>query len=150
MATRSLRAGVVSVTTSTLALSPEAHAGMVMLLDRAAGVTITLPPAIGSGDLYSFVVGTVPTSNQHRINVTGNDSMRGTAVFESDNASDAALAFVTGADTDQLNLNGTTTGGASIGDWVDLLDIKADQWAVRVQASASGTEATPFSTGQIS
>lgn len=141
--------GIVNVTGSTITLTAASHAGRLIGLNAAAGVTATLPAATATGDQYRFVVSIVPTSNQHRINVVGNDSMRGTAIFESDNATDGTVSFVTAADTDQLNMNGTTTGGASIGDHVTLTDILADVWAVQVQASASGTEATPFSTGQV-
>lgn len=145
-----VQGGRVNVTDATVTVTADRHAGKIILLNRAAGVTVTLPAATATGNKYHFIVGVVPTSNQHRINVVGDDSCRGTAIFETDNASDGVVGFVTGTDTDQINLNGTTTGGASIGDEVILVDILADVWAVKVRASASGTEATPFSTGQVS
>jgi hypothetical protein len=44
-----------------------------------------------------------------------------------------------------VTLNGTTTGGVSIGDWVEFEDILGTGWAVRGVVNQSGTEATPFS-----
>lgn len=134
---------------ATLTLTVATHSGRIILLDTAAGTTLTLPAATGSGAVFTAIVSVVPTSNQHRINVVGNDACVGTAIFESDNATDGVVGFVTGADTDQINLNGTTTGGLSRGDRVELVDIATDLWAVTIQASSSGTEATPFATGQV-
>jgi hypothetical protein len=42
-------------------------------------------------------------------------------------------------------LNGTTTGGVSIGDEITLIDIASNQYMVKGILTASGTEATPFS-----
>ena len=45
----------------------------------------------------------------------------------------------------RVSAAGTTTGGAAIGDWVELVDIATNQWAVRGQLTHSGIQATPFS-----
>ena len=41
--------------------------------------------------------------------------------------------------------DGTTTGGVSIGDYVELEDIKSGVWGVTGHVTGSGTEATMFS-----
>jgi hypothetical protein len=41
-------------------------------------------------------------------------------------------------------MDGSTKGGIK-GDIIELEDIAADTWSVRVMGSATGTEATPFS-----
>ena len=69
--------------------------------------------------------------------------MTGTAIILQD-AADTASAFETAATDDTVTWNGTTTGGIK-GDSCELIDIASGLWWVRVMASATGTEATPFS-----
>lgn len=118
-------------------------AGTVCLINAAAGLTITLPPATGLGDRYTLFVGTTVTSNSVVIQVTGNDIMSGLALSAAD--TDATVnGWETAATSDTITFNGTTTGGIK-GDQVELIDVAADTWAVCVVSSSSGTEATPFS-----
>lgn len=134
---------------STLAVTVAAHDGKTILLDTAAGSTCTLPAATGSGARIRFAVSVKPTSNQHRITVTGNDAFYGSInILDLDAAAQAAYAA--GSDADQLNLNGTTTGG-QIGDFVTVEDVAADKWQVFGQAvcPAGSNPATPFATGQV-
>jgi hypothetical protein len=56
--------------------------------------------------------------------------------------------FEAGADTDRINMNGTTTGGLK-GTKIELEDIATDTWQVHLVGAATGTEATPFQTGQV-
>lgn len=127
-----------------------AHHNRTVLLDTAAGTTITLPAATGSGLRFRLAVTVAPTSNQHRVNVTGNDAFVGTInILDLD--STAQAAFAAGSDADQINLNGTTTGG-KIGDWLTFEDVLADRWHVmgQLQCPAGSNVATPFATGQVS
>jgi hypothetical protein len=62
-----------------------------------------------------------------------------------DSATDAARTWVPGATDDTITLNGTTTGGKDIGNWIEFTDCSATMWAVRGFITASGSEATPFS-----
>lgn len=137
---------------STLTLTEAAHDGKVIALDTAAGTTITLPAATGSGAKFTFVVTVKPTSNQHRINVVGNDEFVGSVnILDADAAAQAAYAAADAGDADQLDLNGTTKGGL-VGDWLEVIDILADNWHVRGQlvCPAGSNPATPFATGQVS
>lgn len=133
----------VNVTASTLAVTAAAHDGRVVTLNRAAGIAVTLPAATGSGLKLHFVIGTAVTSNSTTIKVTGDDTMTGNAILGQDSA-DTAVLFEAGATADTVTLNGSTTGGLK-GDSVELIDIAADLWWVRVMGAATGTEATPFS-----
>lgn len=133
----------ISITASTFAPLASQHTGAVLLLNRAAGVTVTLPAATGSGAKFMFIVGTTVTSNSDKIQVTGDDVMTGTAIFAAD-AGDTAVMFETASDSDTITLNGSTTGGIK-GDSIEVIDIAADTWWVRVMGSATGTEATCFS-----
>lgn len=134
---------IVNLTAATLAVTELAHDGKVITVNKADGTAITLPAATGSGTKLHFVIGTTITSVGTTIKVTGDDTMTGTAWVAQD-AADTVVAFEAGATADTITLNGTTTGGLK-GDSIELIDIAADLWWVRVMAAATGTEATPFS-----
>lgn len=136
-------ARVVNATAATLAVTEADHDSKVVTLNRAAGIAVTLPAATGSGTRLQFIIGTTVTSNSTTIKVTGNDIMAGQAIVAQD-AADTVVGFETAADSDTITLNGTTTGGIK-GDNIELIDIATDLWWVRVEGSATGTEATPFS-----
>ena len=55
------------------------------------------------------------------------------------------VGFEADGTDDTITLDGTTTGGAAIGDYIELMDIAANQYVVRGNLTATGTEATPFS-----
>lgn len=97
----------------------------------------------GGGGIYKFIVGAVNTSN-YVITRAGSDAIKGGLIFNSDNASNAVIGFETQSAT-TITLNGTTKGGAGIGDTVILEDCAAATWCVRGQVTESGAEATPFS-----
>lgn len=121
-----------------------------VVVNAAAGLTLTLPLAVGSGDIYSIVLGTTVTSNSVVIRVAAaSDWMAGAIFVSSDNAADATISFETATGalasrSDTITLNGTTTGGLA-GDRIQLADIGAGQWEVTGWTSATGTEVTPFS-----
>lgn len=137
---------------STLTLTETTHEGKIICLDTAAGSTITLPAATGSGAKYKFVVTVAPSSNQHRINVVGDDAFVGSAnLLDRDGSAQAAFSAASGSDVDRINMNGTTQGGL-IGDTVEIIDVLADRWHVFAQlvVPAGSNPATPFATGQVS
>jgi hypothetical protein len=137
----------VDAAAATLAVTAAAHEGRTVLLDRAAGVTATLPAATGSGGKYRFVVKTVPTSNQHKVQVANaSDIIQGTLPMLSDDAGAPVKGYSAGASDDTISLNGTTTGGLQVGDWIEAEDIAANLWVVKGMLSGSGAEATPFSS----
>ena len=133
---------VVNVTAATVTILAATHSGRVVTLNRAGGITATLPAATGSGDRYTFIVGTTFTGDGI-IQVVGDDTMCGHAIVAQDGG-DTSVVFEAGATADTITLNGTTTGGLK-GASVELVDIAADTWWARVVTAATGTEATPFS-----
>lgn len=135
-------ARIVNCTAATLAITEAAHDGKVITLNRAGGITVTLPAATGSGMRLLFVVGTTFTSNGV-IQVTGDDTMTGNAILAQDGG-DTLVMFEAGATADTITMDGSTTGGLK-GARVELIDIAADLWAVHYVGAATGTEATPFS-----
>lgn len=136
-------ASLSPVTAATLDVTAADYAGRTVVLNRAAGQTITLPPATASGNTYRFFVLTTVTSNTTVIKVTGNDTMAGMAVIANDTDASASI-FETAADTDTITFDGSTTGGLR-GAVVELTDVSADLWSVIVHSAATGSEATPFS-----
>lgn len=133
---------------STLTLTAASHNGKTIALDTLAGTTITLPAATGSGARFTFVVTVASTSNQHRINVVGDDAYFG-GIFGGNDTDNATVMWPAASGADQINMNGTTTGGFK-GARVVIEDAVADGWSVIGWTDASGTEATPFATGQVS
>lgn len=128
--------------TASATLNADAYAGKTIVINAAAGLTVTLPTSTGSGACYKVVVGTTVTSNNAIVKVgNSTDIMAGTLDVSSDIA---GVTCPTAATSDTITMNGTTTGGV-IGSTVILEDVKAGVWAVSGGLVSSGIEATPFS-----
>lgn len=143
---------VVTIT-ATDAITAAEHAGRINLLGEVGGdalVTLTLPDATGSGDRYKFIVSVVNTSN-YVIQVSdASHTMEGGILFATDDSEGngvTTVSYMTAATSDTITLNGTTTGGAAIGDSVTLIDFGTNLWHVEGHVTASGIENTPFSAG---
>lgn len=133
---------IVSLAVTTT-LTEATHEGKMLVLGGAGSArTMTLPAATGGGAVYTFVVGAVNTSN-YVITKAGSDTMNGSLLYASDNAANAALAFEASGGT--ITLNGTTQGGAAVGDTITLRDCASTKWCVSGQVTETGSEATPFS-----
>jgi hypothetical protein len=136
-------ASPVSVTTATLTANKDDHANRPLVLDRAAGITVTLPAATGTGYTYRFFVKTTFTGNGIIKVANATDVMTGFATLHQD-AADTVATFDTAASSDTITMNGTTSGGL-LGSQVELVDLATGLWGVRVETSATGVEVTPFS-----
>lgn len=120
-------------------------ADTIVTINAAAGLTVTLPAASGTGDVYEFVVGTTVTSNSVIIRVANaTDVMQGAAIQAADGGNTSNM-WETAADSDTITFNGGTTGGLR-GDRVRLVDVASGLWNVTVVGAATGTEATCFSS----
>jgi hypothetical protein len=133
--------GIVTVTTAAISITDDAHVGQRIVLNRAAGITATLPAATGSGNRYEFILA-ADASGDHIVAALGADTMMGVAYLGNDSA--GASVFYTADTSDTITLNGTDQGGKK-GARIIVDDIAAAVWAVLVFSEASGTEATPFS-----
>lgn len=137
---------IVSLAATSLAVTALLHSDKVIVLNHTgAASTCTLPDATGSGAVFRFIVGAVNTSN-HVITVPDASNTIKGSVNLLDNDSNAQTAYAATGTDDTITLNGTTTGG-QIGDWVELVDIAADTWAIRGQliCPAGSNVADPFS-----
>ena len=134
----------VVVTSSTVTVNAADHAERTLVLKRAAGVTVTLPAAIGTGNKYSFVIGATVTSNNYIIKVANSsDSMVGRALAPADSGASVNGWEVVASD-DTITLNGSTKGGY-IGDTIELVDVADNVFVVNAFLNQTSTEATPFS-----
>jgi hypothetical protein len=107
-----------------------------------------LPAATGTGNVYKFIVGVVNTSNYIIKVADATDTIDGQVIVTNDSTAGgtaSVISWPTVAASDTITLNGTTTGGVGIGDYIELTDLIANQYVVSGMLKASGTEATPFS-----
>jgi hypothetical protein len=141
---RSGQSRIRSLTASTT-ITQELHDGQTLLMGASgAALTFTLPAASGTGARFKFMVSVVNTSNYIIQVANATDTMDGHLVSLADGG-DTLVGWETASTSDTITLNGTTTGGVSIGDFVELTDIASGQWAVSGTLTSTGTEATPFS-----
>ena len=135
--------GSVVTLSSDTSITSGLHAGRVMLLDKADGLTVTLPAASGSGNVYKFFVKETITSNNYVIQLSGSDTMSGVAVVANDGGASASI-FETASDSSTITLDGSTTGGI-LGGMIELQDLYSGKYLVKIHQSATTSEATPFS-----
>jgi hypothetical protein len=145
---------LVPVTAQQLSLTPIAvtasttlgtqHVGTTVVVNAAAGLTLTLPDASGTGREYDILIGTTVTSNNVVVAVANaSDVMTGVQIMAQD-AADTAVIFETASTSDTCTMNGSTKGGIK-GDRIVLKDVAADLWLIQIIGSGTSTEATCFS-----
>lgn len=135
---------LVSATDATLAVTVAAHDSKIIVLNRAAGVTATLPAATGSGAVFRFSVGTAVTSNSYKVQVADNTDVMSGSLYMTDQAAGTGTEFSTVAASDTVTMNGSTTGGLA-GGLMTLVDVATNLYAIQGNLIATGVEATPFS-----
>lgn len=111
------------------------------LVINVATCTVTLPNATGSGSTIWFIIGIAATSQIIKTN--GTDTFQGMLGVDA-TASTNRNVFTAGG-TKNITLNGTTQGGANVGDQIFITDMKSGVWSVEGQVVGSGSIATPFS-----
>jgi hypothetical protein len=132
----------INTATASVTLDDDGYAGRPLVINAAAGLTVTLPAATGSGATYEIIVGTTVSSNSYIIQVANaSDVMMGTLGVATDIA---GVTCPTTSTSDTITMNGSTTGGV-LGSRVVLTDAAANKWAVSGALVSTGTEATPFS-----
>lgn len=143
MADTARRNAPLAVSTTLL---QDVHEGRTIIMGGAgAARTFTLPNATGSGAVYHLTVGAVNTSGYLLKTSRGADTFDGSILQGNSGSSGACRLWNPGATDDTITLNGTTTGGVAIGDWIEVQDIAANQWAVTGVVTCSGVAATMFS-----
>lgn len=106
----------------------------------AGAQTFNLPAATGKGGLYRIFIGITATGNKVIRCNGATDNMQGQASM----AGGTPGSFATASNSNTITLNGTTTGGV-LGTQVELWDVAPGVWAVQVNGTGTGVQATPFS-----
>jgi hypothetical protein len=126
----------------------EDQSGAVVVLNAAAGFTVTLPAACANGTFFDFVVGVTVTSVGAKV-ITGaaTELMVGNIISTDTDSADAIASWKShvGASNISFTLNGTTRGGL-IGDRIIVTKITSTTWQVTGTTLATGVVATPFAT----
>ncbi len=137
---------VIAAATTTLTLTPAAHANRAVLLQSTGGLVITPPAATGTGNTYTLIVIATITGGSVTVDfkaANASDVINGTAAqFK---AGTGVTFYSASTNTNLLTLNGTTTGGI-IGDFIQIMDVALHQWVVQEWTTqATSTVASPFS-----
>lgn len=133
---------------SALTMNEQQHAGYVILLDTAAGSTVTLPASRGEGAVYRFVVHALATSNSHIIKVANaSDAFQGIIHTGDDTGANEQWFAATAGTSDTITLNRTTTGSVTVGEYIEIVDIAPNKFQVIGFITNTGSAETPFSAG---
>jgi len=134
---------VISGQGATVSLTT-AQSGSLLLFDRAAGITYTLPSP-SAGTYYTFMVTVSVTSNSDKIvtNTASQYLMGSLTNIKTDLTS--LFSITDGTSIRSITMNGTTTG-ALLGSIFYFYAVNSTQWLVDGTNLASGTIATPFAT----
>lgn len=140
--------GVLALAAGTTNLTAEEHANRLLTLSTLdAPYTLNLPRAYGTGDVYEFLSTGARTSGSIIINAVGtapSNKIVGT-IWQHSASTDTLVQF-SSTTNDIITLNITTTGGATVGDYLKLMDTAPAQWRVIWGFfTTSGNPATPFS-----
>lgn len=141
-------ASAIAAGSDTLTVLANVHAGKVTRIGKTTGTVVTLPAATGTGNVYTFVIGTTATSNANIIKVANaTDVMNGSVCLQQDTDSAGSLKMWLAADGDDtITLAGAATTGGKVGATIIIRDYAAGFWAAQVfSSSGGGAEATPFS-----
>lgn len=136
---------IVNCTAATLTVTELLHDGKIIVLDRAAGIAVTLPAA-SAGLRFEFIVKTTFTSAATIKSVASADIMIGHAIMGNNTDNSIVNWPATAADTfDTIDMLGTanSTGGMA-GQRIRISGLAANLWYVEIIGDAAGTEATPF------
>lgn len=136
---------VVTVATTPLAITEAAHDGKVIVLTKTDGQAVTLPAATGSGTKLHFILGASVASVGTTINTSALDQVLIGNALQLADGDNTIGAYEAAATANGIAFDGSTTGGLK-GDSVELIDIAAKTWFVRIVSAATGAEATPFVT----
>lgn len=132
-----------SITAST-SLTNRLHGDGGVVVNAAAGLTLTLPAATGSGVKFEIIIGTTVTSSNVVIQVANSSDIMAGRIFGAADSGDTVNGWEAGASDDTVTMNGTTKGGYK-GDKITLRDTAANVWTIDGTITQTGTEATPFS-----
>lgn len=143
--------------TNTITID-ESYGGKIITTSDAT-LIITLPAVNASADAVSAGPGSDPNNPNNlgvvytiyidtaatavAIKTNGTDKFVGSIQMIATDAAGATTGYAPAASNDVINLNGTTTGGAS-GSYVQIVAVAANKYRVDGVLLGSGSVATPF------
>lgn len=137
---------IPSVACGTTCTLGTGNLGATTLLNQAAGSTVTLPAATGTGNVYKMMLSVATTSLADKVLTNPvTDTIIGTATGE--NAGTAKI-FVGNAGTYhsiQMPFTGSQPSGGFIGDSIICTDVASTIWQCNIQYQAGTTPTTPYS-----
>ena len=136
---------ILEVAAASLTLTEASHSGRIMMLNRAAGIAITLPVA-APGLHFRFIIKTTFTGAATIKSVSGADIMIGHAIMGNNTDNTTVRWPAVASDTyDTIDMLGTanSTGGMA-GQTIEIIGLEGNLWHVAIVGDAAGTEATPF------
>lgn len=136
---------VISGLGSTRTLLAE-ESGALVVLDRAAGIVVTLPsPVVGMQ--FTFLVSVSVTSNAYKVitNAASVFLVGGVIMGDVTVAQSGDYFEADGTTIVALSADGATKGGL-IGERFTVTCISSTQWAIEGVCHGAGTLATPFAT----
>lgn len=125
--------------------------GALIVLDRAAGTTVTLPTYAQSGKAgtwFEFMVSVTKSGGSDKvITGAGTELLVGSIINCDTDTSDAVAIWkaLVGSSYISINLDGSTKGGIK-GDRFVLTQLNSTTWQVSGVTNGTGTVATPFAT----
>ena len=133
---------VTSITDATKTVTA-AESGTIFTLNRAGGITITLPTA-AAGLNYTFIVGTTFTGAGQINTDNASDLFSGFAqIFDPATAGDTNTFIPDASDDDTIDL-GSAAQGWLVGGIIRLKATTAAVWHCEAILHGDGTLATPF------
>jgi hypothetical protein len=137
--------GRLSTLTASTTLD-DSHDDKTVLVDAAAGLTLTLPAATGTGWRTKIMLKTTVTSNNVIVQVANStDAFNGFSLMVSDDPATVKGFIASAGSDDTITLNGTTKGGY-VGDTIEIQDIASGLFEVRITGKQTGTEVTMFTS----
>lgn len=142
----------ITIDATARVLSP-VESGSIVLFDRAAGNTLTLPDSAVPGTWYEVWVSKTPTSNSHKV-ITGLNGSTNAVLagsldsFNVNTNANSGFQIVEGSAANRfasVAMNGTTTGGQA-GTVLRFTALSTGTWMVTGVNVGSGVIATPAST----
>jgi len=146
-----IKAAITSITDSTKTVTA-AESGTIFSLNRAGGITVTLPAA-AAGLTYEFHVGTTFTGTMTINAASSSDTLQGmVTLIDKDEVGGLAalnenidtLAFAAPAAADHQIVADADTKGSFIGGMIKYTCITDSKWVVTGHLFGDGTAATPF------
>ncbi len=140
--------GVKSLTASTT-LNRNDHSGRTLVVNAAAGATLTLPASNGGGRRYRILVGTLLTSNTIVLKVANaTDVLRGGVFINDTGDTTAATAdfYPTASTSDTITLT-ASVGAGKVGDWLEVEDFATGFWSIHGVLQGELDPTAPFSAG---